>query len=149
MGKRAVAVILVCAALLAITAMSQTASPGTASKASGNVARGKYLVNNVGTCGDCHTPLDKKGQPIKGQELQGAVLMFKPTIPIPGWMAIAPGIAGLPNWTEDQGIEFFTTGKKPDGAMAAPPMPAFRLNKTDAAAVVAYLKSLGKTPAGK
>lgn len=149
MGKRAVTVIIVFAVVLAITAMSQTGSTGATSKPSGNVARGKYLVNNVGTCGDCHTPLDKKGQPIKAQELQGALLMFKPTVPIPGWMAVAPGIAGLPNWTEDQGIEFFMTGKKPDGAMAAPPMPAFRLNKTDAAAVVAYLKSLGKTPTKK
>jgi hypothetical protein len=44
---------------------------------------------------------------------------------------------------------FFTTGKKPDGSMAAPPMPEYRFNKTDAAAVVAYLKSLGPDGAGK
>jgi mono/diheme cytochrome c family protein len=131
--------------------MSQTAKSGAGEKpvANSKVARGKYLVNNIGMCGDCHTPMDKKGQPIKSQYLQGTVLPFKPTVPIPGFMAVAPGIAGLPAWTEQQGVVFFTTGKKPDGSMAAPPMPEYRFNKTDAAAVVAYLKSLGPDGAGK
>jgi mono/diheme cytochrome c family protein len=110
-------------------------------KPAGNIARGKYLVNNVANCGDCHTPMDKKGNPIKGRELRGAALVFKPTISIPSWIPVAPGIAGL-NWTDEQAIEFFTTGKRPDGTMAAPPMPQLRLNKADAAAVTAYLKSL-------
>jgi mono/diheme cytochrome c family protein len=105
------------------------------------MARGKYLVNNVGMCGDCHTPMDRKGQPIKSRNLQGSILMFKPTVPIPGWMEAAPGIAGL-NWTDDESITFLTTGKRPNGTMTAPPMPQFRFNKADAAAVTAYLKSL-------
>ena len=151
MSKRIVAGLSLLAALLVVSAVSQTAKSGHGPKpvANTNVARGKYLVNDVGMCGDCHTPMDKKGQPIKAQHLQGTVLPFKPTVPIPGFMAVAPGIAGLPNWTEQQGIEFFTTGKKPDGSMAAPPMPEFRFNKTDAAAVVAYLKSLATDAAGR
>jgi mono/diheme cytochrome c family protein len=107
----------------------------------GNIARGKYLVNNIATCGDCHTPTDKKGQPIRKQHLQGSVLMFKPLVEVPGWMEAAPGIAGL-NWTDEQSITFFMTGKRPNGTVAAPPMPQLRMNKADAAAVTAYLKSL-------
>lgn len=121
--------------VFAITTYSVAQAPA------GNVSRGKYLVNNVATCGDCHTPTDKKGQPIKGKQLQGSALVFKPTIPIPSWIPVAPSIAGL-SWTDAQAIEFFTTGKRPDGTMAAPPMPQIRLNKADAAAVTAYLKSL-------
>ena len=121
--------------VFAITTYSVAQGPA------GNVARGKYLVNNVATCGDCHTPTDKKGQPIKGKQLQGSALVFKPAIPIPSWIPVAPSIAGL-NWTDAQAIEFFTTGKRPDGTMAAPPMPQIRLKKADAAAVTAYLKSL-------
>jgi mono/diheme cytochrome c family protein len=123
--------------LVAGVAVASVAQP----KPSANIARGKYLVNNVGMCGDCHSPMDKKGNPIKGRELQGAALVFKPTISIPSWIPVAPGIAGL-NWTDEQAVTFFATGKRPDGTMAAPPMPQLRLNKADAAAVTAYLKSL-------
>ncbi len=126
--------------LVCLCAMSALAQTGAETKPAGNVARGKYLVNNIGMCGDCHTPMDQKG-PIKGKHLKGGPLMFKPTVPVPGWMSAAPPIAGL-SWTNEQAIEFFTTGKRPDGSMAAPPMPQFRLSKTDAAAVTAYLKSL-------
>jgi mono/diheme cytochrome c family protein len=122
-------------------AFTISAAAQTATKPSGNVARGKYIVNNIGMCGDCHTPTDKKGNPIKAQQLQGAPLMFKPTVPIPSWIPVAPGIAGL-TWTDEQAIEFFTTGKRPNGTMAAPPMPQLRMSKADAAAVTAYLKTL-------
>jgi len=119
---------------LTVPALAQTSDAA-------KIARGKYLVNNIGMCGDCHTPMDKKGNPIKAQMLQGAPLMFKPTVPIPSWMPVAPEIAGL-NWSEEEAITFFTTGKRPNGTMAAPPMPQLRMNKADAAAVTAYLKSL-------
>ncbi len=127
---------------VATFAAAQSPAPPDA-KPTGNVARGKYLVNNIGMCGDCHTPMNQKGEPLKGKTLQGAPIMFTPTVPIPGWAKSSPGIAGL-DWTEEQAITFFTTGKRPDGTIAAPPMPQIRLNKTDAAAVYAYLKTLKK-----
>jgi mono/diheme cytochrome c family protein len=136
MYRRALYSFTVLCALSAV-ATAQTAKPATV----GNVMRGKYLVNNVGMCGDCHTPADKKGNLIKSKMLQGTPLMFKPTVPVPGWIPVAPAIAGL-IWSDDQAITFFTTGKRPDGSMAGPPMPQFRFNKTDAADITAYLKSL-------
>ncbi|HWR15978.1 MAG TPA: cytochrome c [Terriglobales bacterium] len=132
-------ILLVC--VTGISAMAQTAA--TPAKPAGNLARGKYLVNNVGMCSDCHTPMDKRGNLVRAKFLQGTPLMFKPTVPVPGWMEAAPGIAGL-EWTDEEAITFFTTGKRPNGTMAAPPMPQFRFNKADAAAVTAYLKSLKK-----
>jgi hypothetical protein len=45
---------------------------------------------------------------------------------------------------EAQGIVFLTTGQRPDGSTPRPPMPEFRMNQSDAAAVVAYLKSISK-----
>ena len=139
MSKRAFGPLVILIILGSFLAAQSASAP--AAKPAGNVARGKYLVNNIGMCGDCHTPMDQRGQPIKGRLLQGSVLMFKPTVPIPGWMEAAPGIAGL-NWTDEQAITFFMTGKRPNGTMCAPPMPQFRMNKADAAAVTAYLKSL-------
>lgn len=107
------------------------------------IARGKYLVGPAGQCGDCHTPMDKKGQPVKSQALQGAPIMFKPTVPIPGWADMSLPIAGLPTMASDEdAVAFFTTGKHLDGKAAAPPMPQYRFSKRDADAIVAYLKSL-------
>lgn len=127
--------------LWCVLALGLTTAAYAQSSDAAKVARGKYLVNNIGMCGDCHTPMDKKGNPIKAQQLQGAPLMFKPTVPIPSWIPVAPGIAGL-NWTDEEAITFFTTGKRPNGTMAAPPMPQLRMSKADAAAVTAYLKTL-------
>ncbi|HLW84784.1 MAG TPA: c-type cytochrome [Candidatus Sulfotelmatobacter sp.] len=106
------------------------------------IARGKYLVNNVGLCGDCHTPTNEKGEPVKEQWLQGATLGFKPTEPVPGWADKAPNIAGLPGWDKDAAIKFMMTGIAHNGLPSHPPMPQYRFNLQDAQAIVAYLKSL-------
>lgn len=114
------------------------------------IARGRYLVVDIGLCQDCHTPRDQQGKFVAEKWLQGAELIFQPIVPIPGWTAMSPDIAGLPNWTEEQAIKFLSTGVAPDGSRANPPMPEYRYNRTDARAVVAYLRSLkpGTQPLG-
>ena len=106
------------------------------------IARGRYLVVDAGTCQDCHTPRDQQGKFIEEKWLQGSELFVKPAVPIPGWTSISPGIAGLPNWTDEQAVKFLTTGVAPDGSGANPPMPEYRFNVADAKAIVAYLRSL-------
>jgi len=106
------------------------------------IGRGKYLAVDIGGCQDCHTPRDQQGQFIKEKWLQGSELFIKPAFPIPGWTSISPGIAGLPNWTDEQAITFLTTGIAPDGTEGNPPMPRYRFNRPDAKALVAYLRSL-------
>lgn len=108
---------------------------------SAQIARGKYLVQRVAMCGDCHTPRDDKGMPLPGKELAGAPLGFKPLAPMP-WAPTAPEIAGLPGWKDAQIVTFLTTGKL-DGREPNPPMPGYRFSGPDARAVVAYLRSLG------
>ena len=106
------------------------------------IARGKYLVEQVGLCGDCHTPRDEKGEPIKEQWLKGATLDFKPIAPVPVWADKAPGIAGLSGWENNAAITFLVTGVASNGLPRRPPMPQYRFNVQDAQAIVAYLKSL-------
>jgi hypothetical protein len=106
------------------------------------IARGKYLVEGVGMCGDCHTPRNERGEPIKEQWLKGAVLDFKSAVPIPVWADKAVDIAGLPGWERNAAIKFMMTGAVPNSVPARPPMPQYRFNRQDATAVVAYLKSL-------
>jgi|YelNatPaOPRAMG01_1025707.scaffolds.fasta_scaffold15905_5 mono/diheme cytochrome c family protein len=105
--------------------------------------RGKYIVEAVSTCGVCHTPRLETGAPDISRALQGAPLGFAPTAPVPGWMALAPPIAGGPaGWNEAKLVTFLETGRKPDGSMARPPMPPFRLSHEDAVGVASYLRSL-------
>jgi cytochrome c553 len=93
--------------------------------------RGRYIVQNVGMCVNCH-----------GANLRGANLDFlAPGLP-PAVARHAPRIAGLPQMTSAEAVHFFETGTLPDGKTARPPMPQIRLHADDAAAVAAFLKSL-------
>ncbi|ATC63917.1 hypothetical protein CMV30_08110 [Nibricoccus aquaticus] len=109
------------------------------------VERGRNLVEKVAQCADCHTPRLATGQLDRSRWLQGAPLGFKPLMEMP-WMPVAPGIAGLPGYTEEQAIAFFMTGVRPNGTKCLPPMPEYALSREEAAEVVAYLRSL---PAGR
>ena len=117
------------------TAVSAPATPA-------QIARGKYLVEDVARCGDCHSQLDEKGEPVPGKELRGATLTFKPITPIPIWADKAPNIAGLRGWEEEDAVKFLVTGLAYNDLPARPPMPQYRMTMEDAQAVVAYLKSL-------
>jgi len=127
-------------ALLAI-GLSMVARAGDSNDAA-KIARGKYLVEDVGKCADCHTPFDEKGQPIADKHLQGALLVFKPTVPMPAWAERSPNIAGLKGWEEEEAVHFMMTGETSDKHRPRPPMPEYRFNQEDARAVVAYLRSL-------
>ena len=105
------------------------------------IQRGKYLVENVSMCADCHTPRDDNGQFDHTQWLQGNVLDIKPDHPMP-FAAVAPPIAGLPGFTDEKAVKFLETGIDLTGKPAMWPMPQFRFNHDDAVAVVAYLRSL-------
>lgn len=137
-------------ALGLLCALSITSTPVSSASLDDHaktITRGKYLAIDIGGCHDCHTPRDQQGKFVKEKWLQGSELFIKPAFPIPGWTSISPGIAGLPNWTDEQAIMFLTIGVAPDGSQPNPPMPAYRYNRADAKAVVAYLRSL--KPAGQ
>jgi len=66
-----------------------------------------------------------------------------PTVPMP-WAGAAPRIAGLPaGYSHDDMVHFLMTGERPHGLPPPmPPMPAYRMNRDDAEATVAYVQSL-------
>lgn len=132
--------VLMTAALLLSLVAARADTPADASR----IERGRYLVTGIGLCGDCHTPMTDKG-PDMTLWLMGAPIPFKPLIEIP-WSPAAPPIAGLPSMNHDQAVRFLMTGQRPDGSTPRPPMPSYRMNRDDAEAVAAYLKSVG--PAG-
>jgi hypothetical protein len=112
---------------------------------SGNreVARGKYIVEQVAMCVQCHTPRTQNGQLLLSRYLKGAA------VPVPAptnfqidWAYKAPAIAGLPGYTRQEGIRLLMEGITPDSRTPKAPMPKFRLTRQDAEVVVDYLKSL-------
>ncbi len=105
--------------------------------------RGKYFVEQVAMCVQCHTPRDSAGRLLREKYLEGAPV---PVDPPPyrnmKWATKAPAIAGLPGYTSEQGVRLLTEGITADGRRPDPPMPPFRFTQADAVAIVAYLKSL-------
>ena len=119
-----------------------------ASSKTRQITRGKYLVERAVPCGDCHTARNEHGELMREKPLQGAPILFKPIVPIPGWAERAPNIAGLPGWTDEQAIKFLMTGIVYNDLPASPPMPPFRFNREDAIAIVSYLRTLKPAATG-
>lgn len=122
-------------------ANQKNASGGEPSSASA-VARGKYIVEGLSRCDQCHTPRDANGNPEKSERLQGAAVWLKPAEPIEDWPLKAPRIGGIPPGTDAEMVTLLTTGIWRDGKPLRQPMPQFRMTESDAEAVVAYLKTL-------
>ena len=75
---------IVVGALCVMAAHNSLAASGkTASKQ--QIAHGEYLVKVIGQCGDCHTPMNEKGEYVPGKWLQGTKLTFASTVPVPNW----------------------------------------------------------------
>jgi mono/diheme cytochrome c family protein len=107
------------------------------------IGRGKYIVEYVALCVECHTPRDENGMLKPTEYLKGAPVPVKtPPYPQMKWALKAPAIAGLPGYTEEESIHLLMDGLTRDRRRPDPPMPQYRLNRADAEAVVAYLKSL-------
>jgi len=139
------------AVVLAIVAVSgsRPASAQEAKSVSGQslgsgdaVARGKYIVEDVAMCGTCHTPRLSNGQLDYSHWLKGGPVPYQAAYPASNWPLTEPRIGGtLP--TSDAGmITLLTTAVWIDGKPLRDPMPKFHMSRSDAEAVVAYLKSL-------
>ncbi len=107
----------------------------------GNAARGRYLVERVAMCGECHSTRDQAGVIIPATRLQGGPLPIK--VPWPAdWPLQVPRIAGLPGYSDAEALRLLTDGAiKRIGGQARAPMPRFRMTAEDAADVIAFLRT--------
>jgi hypothetical protein len=136
------AFILLLAWMAVFPATRLVAQPQAPAAADARIERGRYLVERVALCADCHTERDWKGRQDREHWLQGARLDFKPAKIMP-WAAVAPPIAGLPTFaTDEQAVKYFEAGLNRNGKQSSSPMPQYRLAHDDALAVVAYLRTL-------
>ena len=93
-------------------------------------------------CVQCHTPRDANGNLIETKAFTGAPVPVTSPYLHQQWAFAAPRIAGLGGFTEEQVVTLLTTGRAIGREKPKPPMPPFRLSQEDAAAVVAYLKTV-------
>jgi len=135
----------VCRAQLTLAQETEQKQSQATSKARDDaklIGRGKYIVEGLAACGDCHTPRNRDGDVDRTRWLAGAPVFYEPAQPVPGWAISAPRIAGLPPGRDAEIITLLTTSVWRDGKTPRPPMPRFHMRREDAEAVVAYLKSL-------
>jgi mono/diheme cytochrome c family protein len=111
------------------------------------VALGKYLVESVGTCGDCHTPHGPSG-PRPGMLLAGNVLPRGSE-----GAEVVPNITpdsetGIGRWSRNEIARYLRTGSRPDGGLAQSLMAGLifssfsHLTREEAHAIATYLKSI-------
>jgi len=107
------------------------------------LARGRYLVEGIAACGNCHTPRDDQGAKLHERGLVGGSRWQLPTATV-----YAPNITpdvetGIGGWSDAQIGRAIREGVRPDGrVLAIMPIPGYRqLADDDLAAIVAWLRA--------
>ncbi len=107
------------------------------------LARGQYLVEGPGHCGECHTPRNLVGGFKADRWLSGAKNPDgKGKIP-----NITPGSKDIGTWSAADLVAYFETGFTPDfdsvgGSMVSVQKNLSKLPKSDLEAIAAYLKAV-------
>jgi mono/diheme cytochrome c family protein len=134
--------ILILVLARAATPEAQAPRPAAATALSGNVEHGRYLVEQVAHCIECHSGRDGRGNILEGQRYMGGQIPFAPPWPN-DWATRAPRNKGLPGYNDELALRLLTQGSiGRNGAQLRPPMPRFRMTPQDAGDVIAYLRSL-------
>jgi mono/diheme cytochrome c family protein len=109
--------------------------------------RGRYLVEAVGHCGECHTPRDRFGGPRRDLWLAGARSPDgEGSVP-----NITPHDDGLADWSARDIVRYLKSGFTPDydtagGSMAEVQENLARLPQADLEAIAAYLAATPPRP---
>ena len=108
------------------------------------VQRGRYIAEALAHCGECHTPRDALGGLDTTRWLAGA--------PDPSGKGVVPNITpGKLSWSEDEIVEYLTSGFTPEydtvgGHMVHVVANMAKLPEEDRRAVAAYLKAVPPLP---
>jgi len=107
--------------------------------------RGKYLVESIAGCGNCHTPQGPNG-PVLSRALSGGPPMVEGKLFTARPSNLTPDReTGLGRYTDAEIKTMIREGKRPDGSLIGPPMP-FNFYRSmadaDVDAIIAYLRTV-------
>ena len=123
------------------TPSAQRADP-TTPLPPGNLEHGRYIVERVAMCFECHSGRDASGTIVESERFLGGPIPFAPPWPN-DWAMRAPRNRGLPGYTDALALRLLTQGAiGRKGEQLKPPMPRFHMTVQDAADVIAYMRSL-------
>ncbi len=118
-----------------------TPTPGTIAGLVGDPVHGRYIVEHIAMCVECHSSRDATGTILPETRFMGGEIPFRPPWPN-DWAPRAPRNAGLPGYTDELAMRLLTEGAiDRHGAQLRPPMPRFRMTRQDAADVIAFMRS--------
>src|ERR1041384_3006872 len=143
-------VFLVLSAAVMLTVVSATFAQ--AQPAQPSVERGKYLVNTIMTCQNCHTPKGERGAPIFERDLSSGLSWDEPPFKVTASNITQDKETGIGTWTDAQIKTALRKGQRPNGVQLAAIMPYDFyeiLTERDLNSIVAYLRTLkpGEQPA--
>jgi mono/diheme cytochrome c family protein len=127
------------AAILAAAAVTQAGA-----QAPGSVERGRYLMQTVVACGNCHFQRGPKGEPLPEKGLSGGMVFDEPPFKAHASNITPDPETGIGRWTDAQLAKAIREGIRPDGSVIGPPMPIEfyrRMADDDLAAIIAYLRA--------
>ncbi len=115
------------------------------------LAYGKYMTK-IALCGDCHTPIDDRGQPLPGREFSGGMEFLETGYRVRSANITPDADTGIGSWTEQQFIDKFKAFETPSDAVLSDterrqntvmPMTAYAgMTREDLSAIYAHLRTL-------
>jgi mono/diheme cytochrome c family protein len=109
------------------------------------LAHGRYLVETVAGCGNCHTPRLPDGTPDNSKNLAGAFVIEEPVFKAYARNITPDMETGIGSWTEDQIVDAIRNARRPDGTFMGPPMSFGwykNMSDTDVRAIAKYIKTV-------
>lgn len=106
---------------------------------------GRYLVETVAGCGNCHTPHLPDGSLDPTKKFSGAFVIEEPVFKAYARNITPDMETGIGSWSEDDIVNAIRNAQRPDGKYLGPPMSFgwYRgMSDTDAHAIAAYLKTV-------
>jgi mono/diheme cytochrome c family protein len=126
------------------TAVLLVTTAGTA-LAQAPVERGKYLVNTIMTCQNCHTPKGERGAPVLERDLSSGLSWDEPPFKVTASNITQDKETGIGNWSDADIKRALQKGERPNHTRLAAIMPSDFyeiLTPNDLDAIVAYLRTV-------
>lgn len=131
-----------------IIACAMLSAP-VAQAADASLARGKYLMESVLACANCHAVRDEKGMVVPSKGLAGGFEFNEGVFRSYASNITPDRETGIGKWTDAQLAKAIREGIRPDGSVIGPPMPIYfyrAISDDDLAAAIKYLRAQPAVP---